>query len=43
MFNGIIYNNGIVQKISKNKKSAEVVLKTNLHFKKSDLYNEINF
>ena len=37
MFNGIIYNNGIVQKISKNKKSAEVVLKTNLHFKKSDL------
>jgi riboflavin synthase len=37
MFNGIIYNNGIVKKILNNKNSSEITLKTNLFFKKSDL------
>ena len=37
MFNGIIYNSGIVKKVLKNKNSYEVILKTNLHFKKFDL------
>jgi len=37
MFNGIIYNSGIVKKVLKKKNSYEVILKTNLHFKKFDL------
>ena len=37
MFNGIIHNNGIVEKISNGKHSLEIVLKTNLTLKKSDL------
>jgi len=37
MFNGIIYSNGIVEKISSSKNSLEIVLKTNFSFKKSDL------
>jgi riboflavin synthase len=37
MFNGIIYNSGIVKKISKKKNSSEVILKTSLSLKKSDL------
>ena len=37
MFNGIIYNSGIVEKISSGKHSLEIVLKTNLTFRKSDL------
>jgi riboflavin synthase len=37
MFNGIIYNNAVVDKISGNRKSSEITLKTNLLFNKSDL------
>ena len=37
MFNGIIYNSGSVKKISVGKNSAEIVLKTNLPFSKSEL------
>jgi len=37
MFNGIIYNSGIVKKISRKKNSSEVILKTSLSLKKSDL------
>ena len=37
MFNGIINNNASVKKISGGKNSIELVLKTNLIFKKSDL------
>jgi len=37
MFNGIIYNSGIVKEILYNKNSLEIVLKTNLIFRKSEL------
>jgi len=37
MFNGIIYNNAIVARISKRKKSSEIILKTNLIFDKSEI------
>ena len=37
MFNGIIHNNATVEKISSGKHSLEIVLKTNLAFRKSDL------
>ena len=37
MFNGIIYNSGFIDKISISKNSAEIILRTNLHFSKSDL------
>ena len=33
MFNGIIYNTGIVEKVLKAKNSIEIVLKTKLLFK----------
>ena len=37
MFNGIIYNRGTIVKIKKGKSYSEVVLKTNLKFKKSEI------
>jgi riboflavin synthase len=37
MFNGIIYNNATVENISSGKHSSEIVLKTNLSLRKSDL------
>jgi len=37
MFNGIIYNCATVEKISTKKNSMEIVLNTNLTFRKSDL------
>ena len=37
MFNGIIYNNGTVEKILGDQNSLEIALKTNLSFRKSDL------
>ena len=37
MFNGIIYKNDTVEKISSGKHSLELVLKTNLSLRKSDL------
>ena len=37
MFNGIIYNNAIVEKISGGKKSTEITLKTNLFFKNTEI------
>jgi len=37
MFNGIIYNSGIVKKIFRYKNSSEVILKTSLPLKKADL------
>tara|TARA_B110000211_G_C14060053_1_gene545113 strand:+ start:1105 stop:1689 length:585 start_codon:yes stop_codon:yes gene_type:complete len=42
MFNGIIYNNASVEKISKNKNSSEITLKTNLLFKKSEIGNSLS-
>jgi riboflavin synthase len=37
MFNGIIYNNAKVEKISGGKKSSEITLKTNLFFKNTEV------
>ena len=37
MFNGIIYNSGLVTKLSGGKNSLEMVLQTNLTFKKTEL------
>ena len=37
MFNGIIYNTGSILKISKNKWSSDITLKTNISFKKSEI------
>jgi len=37
MFNGIIYNNATVIKVSRGKKSSEIILKTKLFFKNSDI------
>jgi len=37
MFNGIIYNTASIVKISKNKNSTEIILKTNLSFKRSEV------
>jgi riboflavin synthase len=37
MFNGIVYNCGTVTKITKSKNSSEIVLKTNLRFKKKEI------
>ena len=42
MFNGIIYNFGSVEKIIKKKNSSEIILKTNLIFKKSELGSSLN-
>ena len=42
MFNGIIYNFGSVEKISAKKNSSEIILKTNLIFKKSELGSSLN-
>jgi len=37
MFNGIIYQTGTILKISKNKNFSEIVLKTNLKLRKSEI------
>ena len=37
MFNGIIFNQGLVKKIKKRKKGLNLFLKTNLKLKKKDL------
>tara|TARA_B100000780_G_C21119985_1_gene453579 strand:- start:2531 stop:3115 length:585 start_codon:yes stop_codon:yes gene_type:complete len=37
MFNGIIYNTGSILKISKNKGSSDITLKTDISFKKSEI------
>ena len=42
MFNGIIYNFGSVEKILAKKNSSEIILKTNLIFKKSELGSSLN-
>ena len=42
MFNGIIYNFGSVEKILTKKNSSEIILKTNLIFKKSELGSSLN-
>ena len=41
MFNGIIYNTGIVEKVLKAKNSIEIVLKTKLPFKKNEIGSSI--
>ena len=41
MFNGIVYNTGIVEKVLKAKNSIEVVLKTKLLFKKNEIGSSI--
>ena len=42
MFNGIIYNTGIIKNISKSTNSLEISLKTRLAFKKSEIGNSLN-
>jgi len=37
MFNGIIFNQGIVKKITKRKKGTNIFLKSNLNLKKNDI------
>ena len=37
MFNGIIFNTGIVKNITRKKKSIYVEIQTNIIFKKKDL------
>ena len=37
MFNGIIYNTGLIAKISKKNNSSEIVLKTDLFFRSSEV------
>ena len=41
MFNGIVYNTGIVEKVLKAKNSIEIVLKTKLLFKKNEIGSSI--
>jgi riboflavin synthase len=42
MFNGIIYNNGIVVGFKKNAISAQLDLKTPLKFKKSEIGSSVS-
>ena len=42
MFNGIIFNTGIVEKIHKTKNSIEISLKTKMSFKKSEIGSSIS-
>ena len=42
MFNGIIYNVGIVKNIYIKKNSSEIILKTKLNLKKNDIGSSIN-
>ena len=42
MFNGIIFNNASVEKISTGKNSSEITLKTNLFFNKSEIGNSLS-
>jgi riboflavin synthase len=42
MFNGIIYNTGIVEVISKKENSSEIILKTNLALKKKEIGSSIS-
>jgi|TARA_B110000211_G_C13957681_1_gene499075 riboflavin synthase len=42
MFNGIIYNIGIVKNIYIKKNSSEIILKTKLNLKKNDIGSSIN-
>ena len=42
MFNGIIYNLGVIEKLIKTKNSLEIILKTKIIFKKNEIGNSIN-
>ena len=42
MFNGIIFNTGLIKSIKKSKKSKLIGIKSNLRFKKSDLGTSIS-
>ena len=42
MFNGIIYNTGIVERFIKSKNSLEIVLKTQKRFKQNEIGNSIS-
>ena len=42
MFNGIIFNNGIVKKINKRKKGTNIFFKSNLKIKKKDIGESIS-
>ena len=42
MFNGIIYNTGIVERFLKSKNSLEIVLKTKKHFKQNEIGSSIS-
>ena len=41
MFNGIIYNTGIVEKVLRGNKSLDITLSTNLLIKKNEVGNSI--
>ena len=41
MFNGIVYDTGIVEGVVKSKDSLEIILKTNLVFHKSEVGNSL--
>ena len=42
MFNGIIYNTGIIKNIFKNKKSLLIGIKSNLNFKQNEIGSSVN-
>jgi len=42
MFNGIIYNTGLISKITKNKNSSEITLKSNLFFITSEVGDSLS-
>jgi len=42
MFNGIIYNTGLISKITKNKNSSEITLKLNLLFKNTEVGDSLS-
>ena len=42
MFNGIIYSTGTIKKISRNKKSLLIGIKSNLNFKQNEIGSSVN-
>ena len=42
MFNGIIYKIGVIEKLIKAKNSLEIIVKSQINFKKNEIGNSIN-
>ena len=42
MFNGIVFNTGVVKKITKNRKSTHIEIQTKINFKKKDLGSSVS-